>query len=249
MKSEDFLLETQHLKKNFGKVEVLKDINIHVKQSEVIAIIGPSGSGKTTMLRCINGLEKPTDGIIVFHGEKLNPRSKDIHKIREKIGFIFQRFNLFNHLTVLENLTIAQISVLKRNKEEAKKVALSLLDRVGLADKVSSYPSQLSGGQQQRIAIARALAMNPQVLLMDEITSALDPELVGEVLDVVKNLALQGMTMILVTHEMNFARNVADRTIFMDNGYIVEEGPSKELFDNPQKDRTKQFLNTILNKE
>lgn len=248
MDNNEILLQVKHLKKNFGKTEVLKDINIDVKKGEVIAIIGPSGSGKTTMLRCINGLEKSTSGLIVFHGEEINPNSKDIHKIRKKVGLIFQRFNLFSHLTVIENLIIAQCTVLKRKKADAKKIAKELLVKVDLENKYNSYPSQLSSGQQQRIAIARALAMNPEILLMDEITSALDPELVGEVLAVVRNLAQEGMTMILVTHEMGFARNVADRTIFMADGFIVEEGSSKEFFENPKQERTKLFLNSVLNK-
>ncbi len=242
----DSFLNIKHLKKNFGKIEVLKDININIRKSEVVAIIGPSGSGKTTLLRCINGLEKPTDGIIIINGEELNPNSKDIHKLRKKVGFIFQRFNLFSHLSVLDNIIVAQCTVLKKNKNEAIQVAQDLLQKVGLSDKINAFPSELSGGQQQRIAIARALAINPEILLMDEITSALDPELVGEVLAVVKDLAKQGMTMVLVTHEMGFAQHVADRTIFMEAGYIVEEGPSKELFGNPKQNRTKQFLSCVL---
>lgn len=248
MDNNEILLQVKHLKKNFEKTEVLQDINIDVKKGEVIAIIGPSGSGKTTMLRCINGLEKPTAGQIVFHGEEIHQNNKDIHKIQKKVGFIFQRFNLFPHLTVLENLIIAQCTVLKRKKADAKKIAKELLVKVYLENKWNSYPSQLSSGQQQRIAIARALAMDPEILLMDEITSALDPELIGEVLAVVRNLAKEGMTMILVTHEMGFARNVADRTIFMADGFIVEEGLSKEFFDNPKQERTKLFLNSVLNK-
>jgi len=241
------LLQVKNIRKNFGSLQVLDDISFDVNKGEVLTIIGPSGSGKTTMLRCINGLEKINGGEIIIDGEHLNPNSKDVHKIRENVGFIFQRFNLFAHLTVLDNLTIAQKIVKKRKDKEAKEVAADLLKKVGLSDKLNSYPSQLSGGQQQRVAIARSLAMDPKLLLMDEITSSLDPELVNEVLEVVKELAVGGMTMILVTHEMGFARNVASRVIFMADSKIVEQGKPDKLFSNPEHERTKAFLNKILN--
>ncbi len=237
----------RNIRKDFGNLRVLDDISFDLKKSEVLTIIGPSGSGKTTLLRCINGLEKVTGGEIVIEGEHLNPNSRDVHLIREKVGFIFQRFNLFHHMTVLQNLKISQKIVKKRNDKEATDVALELLKKVGLSDKVNSYPAQLSGGQQQRVAIARALAMDPKLLLMDEITSALDPELVSEVLDVVKQLAIGGMTMVIVTHEMRFARDVSSRVIFMDAAKIVEEGNPNKIFSNPDHERTKLFLNSILN--
>lgn len=241
------LLQVQNIKKDFGSLRVLDDISFDLNTSEVLTIIGPSGSGKTTLLRCINGLEKISGGEIVIEGEHLNPNSRDVHLIREKVGFIFQRFNLFQHMTVVENLKIAQKIVKKRKDKEATELALDLLRRVGLSDKVHSYPSQLSGGQQQRVAIARALAMDPKLLLMDEITSALDPELVSEVLDVVKQLAIGGMTMIIVTHEMRFARDVSSRVIFMDAAKIVEQGKPENIFTKPQHERTKAFLNSVLN--
>jgi glutamine transport system ATP-binding protein len=241
------LLQVRNIVKNFGKLKVLDDISFDLNKSEVLTIIGPSGSGKTTLLRCINGLEKISGGEIIIEGEHLNPNSKDVHMIREKVGFIFQRFNLFNHMTVIENLKIAQKIVKKRKDKEAKEIALELLKKVGLSDKVQSYPSQLSGGQQQRVAIARALAMDPKLLLMDEITSALDPELVSEVLDVVKQLAIGGMTMIIVTHEMRFARDVSSRVIFMDDSKIVEQGKPENIFSKPEQERTRVFLDSILN--
>ena len=241
------LLQVRNIVKNFGKLRVLDDISFDLNKSEVLTIIGPSGSGKTTLLRCINGLEKISGGEIIIEGEHLNPNSKDVHMIREKVGFIFQRFNLFNHMTVIENLKIAQKIVKKRKDKEAKEIALELLKKVGLSDKVQSYPSQLSGGQQQRVAIARALAMDPKLLLMDEITSALDPELVSEVLDVVKQLAIGGMTMIIVTHEMRFARDVSSRVIFMDDSKIVEQGKPENIFSKPEQERTRAFLDSILN--
>jgi ABC-type polar amino acid transport system ATPase subunit len=241
------LLQVRNIIKNFGSLRVLDDISFDLNTSEVLTIIGPSGSGKTTLLRCINGLEKISGGEIIIDGEHLNPNSKDVHKIREKVGFIFQRFNLFNHMTAIENIKIAQKIVKKRNDKEAKEIALELLKKVGLSDKVDSYPSQLSGGQQQRVAIARALAMDPKLLLMDEITSALDPELVSEVLDVVKQLAFGGMTMIIVTHEMRFARDVSSRVIFMDDAKIVEQGKPEIIFSKPEHERTKAFLISILN--
>lgn len=241
------LLQVRNIKKDFGHLRVLENISFDLQKSEVLTIIGPSGSGKTTLLRCINGLEKVTGGEIVIEGEHLNPNSRDVHLIREKVGFIFQRFNLFNHMTAINNLKIAQKIVKKRGDKEATEVALGLLQKVGLSDKADSYPSQLSGGQQQRVAIARALALDPKLLLMDEITSALDPELVSEVLDVVKNLAQGGMTMIIVTHEMRFARDVSSRVIFMDDAKIVEEGLPEKIFTNPDHNRTKAFLDSILN--
>jgi len=218
-----------------------------VKQGKVVAIIGPSGSGKTTLLRCINALEPIDSGEIIMENKPVNPKSRDVHELREKVGFIFQIFNLFTHLTTLENIMLAQRIVKKRSVKEARERAFSLLRKVGLEDKANYYPSQLSGGQQQRVAIARALAMDPKLLLMDEITSALDPELVSEVLDVVIQLAKDGMTMIIVTHEMGFARNVANRIIFMDNGRIIEQGEPNKIFNNPEQERTKDFLNKVLN--
>lgn len=240
------LLQVQDIHKSYGKVDVLQGVSFEVRQGDRLSIIGPSGSGKTTLLRCINGLEKLTGGQIIIDGVPLNPNSKDVHKIREKVGFIFQRFNLFSHLTVLDNLMLAQKTVKRRSEPEAKKISFELLKKVGLLDKADVYPSQLSGGQQQRVAIARALAMEPALLLMDEITSALDPELVGEVLEVVRDLAKSGMTMILVTHEMGFAKNVANRVIFMADGGIVEQGSPEQLFQNPQQERTKLFLQSVL---
>jgi polar amino acid transport system ATP-binding protein len=241
------LLELKNINKSFGNLRVLNDFSMTVKQGKVIAIIGPSGSGKTTLLRCVNALESIDSGEIIIENKLVNPKSRDVHKLREKVGFIFQLFNLFTHLTALENIMLAQRIVKKRSVKEAREKAFSLLRKVGLEDKADSYPSQLSGGQQQRVAIARALAMDPKLLLMDEITSALDPELVSEVLDVVIQLAKDGMTMIIVTHEMGFARNVASRIIFMDNGRIIEQGEPNKIFNNPEQERTKDFLNKILN--
>ena len=217
------MIAIEHLSKNFGDLEVLRDINLDVKEGEVVCIIGPSGSGKSTLLRCINELETPTRGAIRYQGKNILDKSYDIRKFREEVGMVFQRFNLFPLKTILENITMAPVRIKKQPKDQAVKTALELLDRVGLKDKANVYPGTLSGGQQQRVAIARALAMNPKALLFDEPTSALDPELVGEVLDVMKSLAKEGMTMIVVTHEMGFAHDVADRVIFMDGGYIVEE--------------------------
>jgi polar amino acid transport system ATP-binding protein len=241
------LLELKNINKSFGNLRVLNDFSMTVKQGKVIAIIGPSGSGKTTLLRCVNALESIDSGEIIIENKLVNPKSRDVHKLREKVGFIFQLFNLFTHLTALENIMLAQRIVKKRSVKEAREKAFSLLRKVGLEDKADSYPSQLSGGQQQRVAIARALAMDPKLLLMDEITSALDPELVSEVLDVVIQLAKDGMTMIIVTHEMGFARNVASRIIFMDNGRIIEQGEPNKIFNNPEQERTKDFLNKVLN--
>ena len=241
------LLELKNVNKSFGNLNVLDAFSMSVKQGEVVAIIGPSGSGKTTLLRCVNALETIDSGEIIIENKPVNPKSKEIHELREKVGFIFQTFNLFVHLTVLENIMLAQRIVKKRSVEEAREKAFFLLRKVGLEDKAISYPSQLSGGQQQRIAIARAMAMDPKLLLMDEITSALDPELVSEVLDVVIQLQKDGMTMVIVTHEMGFANNIASRVIFMDNGRIIEQGEPNKIFNNPEQERTKNFLNKILN--
>lgn len=250
------MIKLEHVYKSFGELEVLKDINLEVKQGEVVCVIGPSGSGKSTMLRCLNHLERITSGKIYIDNELADERfqNKDVLKISpEKVqelctdlGMVFQRFNLFPHLTVLENVMIAPKIVRKQNQDELKKQALELLALVGLADKKDEYPSRLSGGQQQRVAIARALAMKPKIMLFDEPTSALDPELVGEVLEVMKKLAVEGMTMIVVTHEMGFAKEVGTRVIFMDEGRIIEEGDPHHIFDNPREERTKSFLKKIL---
>ena len=238
------MIEVKGLKKSFGDLEVLKGIDQNVDKGEVLCIIGPSGSGKSTMIRCINHLEEPTAGEIYIDGELIT--EKNLDRIRTKMGMVFQSFNLFPHKSVLENLTIGPINVKGVNKEEAEKNAKKLLKRVGLADKANEFPRNLSGGQQQRVAIARALAMDPEVILFDEPTSALDPEMVGEVLDVMKQLAEEGMTMIVVTHEMGFAKEVADKVIFMDGGYIVEEGKPEEVISNPQHKRTQNFLSKVL---
>lgn len=239
-------IKVRNLKKNFGDLEVLKSIDLDIQEGEVICIIGPSGSGKSTFLRCLNLLEEVTAGEIIVHGVRLTDKKIDINKVRENIGMVFQHFNLFPHLTVLENITLAPVELKKATKEEAEETALQLLARVGLKDKAGVKPDQLSGGQKQRVAIARALAMKPDIMLFDEPTSALDPEMVGEVLAVMKQLAEEGMTMVIVTHEMGFAREVADRVIFMDGGYIVEQGTPEEIFGNPQNERTKDFLNKVL---
>jgi len=240
-------ISVRGLVKRFGQVEVLKHINLDISKGEVVCIIGPSGSGKTTLLRCVNLLETPTDGQIVVNGFNVTDPECDIDAMRRSIGMVFQSFNLFPHMTVLQNLTVAQTNVLKRSKAEAEKAARHNLERVGMAHKEAAYPPQLSGGQQQRIAIARSLSMNPALMLFDEPTSALDPELVGEVLAVMKGLAKEGMTMMVVTHEMAFAREVADRVIFMDGGYVVEEGPAEQVIGNPQNERTKAFMFRVLN--
>nr|WP_252195390.1 amino acid ABC transporter ATP-binding protein [Clostridium baratii] len=232
--------------KSFGKNEVLKGINEHIKQGEVVVIIGPSGSGKSTFLRCLNLLEVPTKGEITFEGKNITDKKENINKIREKMGMVFQQFNLFPHKTVLENLCLAPINVKGLSKEEAKNKAMELLNRVGLVDKASAYPNSLSGGQKQRIAIARALCMEPDVMLFDEPTSALDPEMVGEVLSVMKSLANEGMTMIIVTHEMGFAKEVGDRILFMDEGKIMESGTPEEIFLNAKNQRTIDFLSKVL---
>ncbi len=236
-------VKTEQLKKNFGSLEVLKGIDLEVKEGEVVCLIGPSGSGKSTFLRCLNQLEETTAGTVIVDDYDLTDKNCDINKIRENIGMVFQQFNLFPHLNVLENIMLAPVDRKKMTKDEAKKTAEKLLAMVGLAEE---YPSNLSGGQQQRVAIARALAMRPDIMLFDEPTSALDPEMVGEVLEVMKRLAADGMTMIVVTHEMGFAREVAHRVIFMDGGYIVEQGTPEEVFGNPQNKRTQDFLNKVL---
>lgn len=240
------VISAKNLKKRYGKLEVLKDISVDVTEGEVLCIIGPSGSGKSTLLRCLNRLEEIQSGTITILGEEL-VNNKNIDKLREEIGMVFQSFNLFPHLTVLENMTLAPLELKKMNKREATEKALSLLDKVGLRDKKDVYPDTLSGGQKQRVAIARALQMNPKIMLFDEPTSALDPEMVGEVLKVMKDLAQEGMTMVVVTHEMNFAKDVSDRVIFMDQGYILEEGPPEEIFTAPTSDRCKEFLDKIIN--
>lgn len=239
-------LKVTGLKKNFGANEVLKDINLEVQEGEVVCVIGPSGSGKSTFLRCMNHLEEITGGTVIVDDYNITDKKVDINKVRENIGMVFQHFNLFPHLSVLENITLAPIELKKQSKQEAKKIGLQLLERVGLTDKADSYPKQLSGGQKQRVAIARALAMNPDIMLFDEPTSALDPEMVGEVLNVMKSLVKDGMTMMVVTHEMGFAREVGDRVIFMDGGYIVEEGTPQEVFDTPKHERTISFLEKVL---
>lgn len=240
------MLYVNNLYKCFGETQVLKGIDEHIKKGEVLVLIGPSGSGKSTFLRCLNLLEKPTSGEITFEGKSITNKECDINKIREKMGMVFQQFNLFPHKTVLENITMAPIKVKKISKEKAIEKAMELLAKVGLSDKANSYPSSLSGGQKQRIAIARALAMEPDVILFDEPTSALDPEMVGEVLNVMKQLAKDGMTMVVVTHEMGFAKEVGSRIIFMDNGKIIEKGTPNEIFFNPKNSRTREFLSKIL---
>ena len=240
------LLKIQDLHKSFGDHEVLKGINIEIKKGEVVVIIGASGSGKSTFLRTLNLLEVPSSGKIIFEGSELCVQKSDVNKHRQKMGMVFQHFNLFEHLSVLENLCIAPIKLLKKSKEQAKKEAMELLNQVGLADKISAYPSSLSGGQKQRIAIVRALAMRPDVMLFDEPTSALDPEMVAEVLNVMKNLARSGMTMVVVTHEMGFAREVASRVLFFDKGIVAEDASPNEIFSNPKNSRLKEFLSRIL---
>lgn len=240
------MIRIENLKKSFGNLEVLKGINEEVKEGEVLVIIGPSGSGKSTFLRCLNLLEEPTSGKIFFDGKNITDKNININKVREEMGMVFQSFNLFNNLNIIDNITLAPRLVKNIGEEKAKSKALDLLKRVGLLDKKDSYPSALSGGQKQRIAIARALAMNPKVMLFDEPTSALDPEMVGEVLDLMKSLAKEGMTMVVVTHEMGFAREVASRVIFMDDGYIVEKGQPKDIFLSPKEERTKSFLAKVL---
>jgi len=239
-------IHVEHLKKNFGRLEVLKDVSTDVYEGEVVVIIGPSGSGKSTFLRCLNRLEEITGGTVIVDGFDITDKKVDINKVRENVGMVFQHFNLFANMNVMRNLTLAPVDLKKADKAASEKKAMQLLERVGLSDKAKAFPSQLSGGQKQRVAIARALAMNPDIMLFDEPTSALDPEMVGEVLEVMKELAREGMTMLIVTHEMGFAREVADRVLFMDEGYIVEEGTPDEVFGNPQHPRTKDFLNKVL---
>ncbi len=242
----EYLIEIKNLHKYFGKNEVLKGLDIQIKKGEVVVMIGPSGSGKSTFLRTMNLLEKPTDGQVYFEGVNFADKSVDVFKHREKMGMVFQQFNLFPNMTVLENLCLAPVKTGKMTKEEAKKTAEDLLQRVGLSDKAEAYPQALSGGQQQRVAIARALAMNPDVMLFDEPTSALDPEMVGEVLAVMQELAKEGMTMVVVTHEMGFAKTVADRVLFMADGTIVEQGKPAQVFDSPKEKRTQDFLAKVL---
>ncbi|MFQ7473827.1 MAG: amino acid ABC transporter ATP-binding protein [Anaerovoracaceae bacterium] len=240
------MIEVRNLEKSFGELKVLRGITETVKEKEVVCVIGPSGSGKSTFLRCLNLLEEPTGGEIYLDGKKINQECVNIDEVREKLGMVFQSFNLFPHMTVLDNVTLAPIKVKGMDKDEADKKAKILLETVGLADKAESYPSSLSGGQKQRVAIARALAMDPEVMLFDEPTSALDPEMVGEVLTVMKDLANKGMTMVIVTHEMGFAKEVADRVLFIDQGIVMEQGAPEELFSNPQNERTKSFLSKVL---
>lgn len=239
------MIDIENLRKSFGDVEVLKGINLTIKEKEVVVIIGPSGSGKSTLLRCMNYLEEPTSGEVSVDGIVLDGEA-NINKVREEVGMVFQRFNLFPHMTVLQNIMLAPIKVRHVAKQEAEETARKLLARVGLADKADAYPSRLSGGQQQRVAIARALAMKPKVMLFDEPTSALDPEMVGEVLDVMRKLAEEGMTMVIVTHEMGFAREVGDRLLFVDDGRIIEQGDPKEVFEHPKEERTRLFLSKVL---
>lgn len=239
-------IHVSHLKKNFGSLEVLKDISTDIYEGEVVVIIGPSGSGKSTFLRCMNKLEEITAGEVIVDGHNLTDKHIDINKVRENVGMVFQHFNLFPHMNVTQNLMLAPVELKKATKDEARQRAIHMLEKVGMADKADTYPEQLSGGQKQRVAIARALCMTPDIMLFDEPTSALDPEMVGEVLQVMKQLAADGMTMVIVTHEMGFAREVADRVIFMDGGYIVEEGSPQEVLLNPQEARTIDFLNKVL---
>lgn len=240
------MIKVQNLKKSFGDNEVLKDINLSIEPQEVVVVIGPSGSGKSTLLRCINLLESITAGHILIEGKDITEKKNNINKMREEVGMVFQHFNLFPHKTVIENLMLAPLKVRKVSTEESREKGMELLRKVGLEEKANAYPSSLSGGQKQRVAIARALAMEPKIMLFDEPTSALDPEVVGEVLEVMKQLAKEGMTMVVVTHEMGFAREVGDRVIFMDGGYIVEENEPKQLFESPQQERTQAFLSKVL---
>lgn len=246
--SDNYIIKTENLQKTYldGKIVALNNVSTQIEKGEVVVVIGPSGSGKSTFLRSLNLLEEPTEGHIYFDGVDILDPKTDINAMRQKMGMVFQQFNLFPHMTILKNMTLAPIKLLKMSKEEAEKKALELLDRVGLKDRAYAYPSQLSGGQKQRVAIVRALAMNPEVMLFDEPTSALDPEMVGEVLDVMKQLAREGMTMVVVTHEMGFAKEVADRVIFIDEGIIMEDAPPAEFFGNPKNERLKLFLSKVL---
>lgn len=241
-----YLINVENLRKSFGNIEILKGISIEIKDQEVVVIIGPSGSGKSTFLRCLNGLENVTSGKVEIAGMELTNRSTNIFQLRQNVGMCFQQFNLFTHFTILDNITIGPMKVLKKSKQESEQIARELLEKVGLQEKEKSYPDQLSGGQQQRVAIARALAMKPKVMLFDEPTSALDPEMVGEVLKVMSDLAHEGMTMVIVTHEMGFAREVGHRVLFMDEGFLVEEGTPSEIFNNPKEERTQSFLAKVL---
>ena len=240
------MIKVKNLHKTFGDLNVLAGIDEHITQGEVVVVIGPSGSGKSTFLRCLNLLEKPTDGEIFIDDEQINSKKANVNLIRQKMGMVFQQFNLFPHLTIIDNITLAPVLLKKMSKEDAVKKGMELLSRVGLSDKADAYPNQLSGGQKQRVAIARALAMDPEIMLFDEPTSALDPEMVGEVLDVMKDLAKSGMTMVVVTHEMGFAREVATRVLFMDQGVIMESGTPDQVFGNPQNERTVKFLSKVL---
>ena len=245
-KSQNVKIHIENLRKDFGRLEVLKGISLEVYEGEVVVIIGPSGSGKSTLLRCMNRLEEVSGGEVVVDGVRITDRDVDINKIRERVGMVFQHFNLFANMNVLKNLMLAPVDLKKATKEEARKRAMEMLGKVGMEDKADAFPSQLSGGQKQRVAIARALCMNPDIMLFDEPTSALDPEMVGEVLQVMKELAADGMTMVIVTHEIGFAREVADRVLFMDDGVIVEQGPARELIAHPKEARTIDFLNKVL---
>ncbi len=240
------MITVKNLHKSFGDIEVLTGIDEHISKGEVVVVIGPSGSGKSTFLRCLNLLETPTDGEIYIGDELINSKKADVNKLRQKMGMVFQQFNLFPHLTIMENITLAPVKLKKMTKQEAVKKGEELLKRVGLSEKADAYPAQLSGGQKQRVAIARALAMEPQIMLFDEPTSALDPEMVGEVLEVMKDLADSGMTMVVVTHEMGFAREVGTRVLFMDQGIIMEQGSPEEIFSNPKNERTQNFLSKVL---
>ena len=246
MTTNETILKVENLKKSFGDIEVLNGINTEIKKGEVVVVIGPSGCGKSTFLRCLNLLENPTDGTILFEGNNITDKKANINLHRQKMGMVFQQFNLFPHMTILNNMTLSPIKLLKKDREEAEKEAMELLKMVGLDDRADAYPSQLSGGQKQRVAIVRALCMKPDVMLFDEPTSALDPEMVGEVLGVMKDLANSGMTMVVVTHEMGFAKEVADRVMFMCDGNIEEEGTPEEVFSSPKSERTKQFLSCVL---
>ena len=246
MNPDKIKIHVSHLQKSFKKLEVLKDISVDIYEGEVVVVIGPSGSGKSTFLRCLNRLEESTGGEILVDGMDVTDRKTDINKVRERVGMVFQHCNLFHNMNVLRNLMLAPVDLKKTDKEGARKQAMEMLERVGLSDKANAYPQELSGGQKQRVAIARALCMKPDIMLFDEPTSALDPEMVGEVLEVMKELARLGMTMIIVTHEMGFAREVADRVLFMDGGLILEEGAPEEIFQHPQNPRTQDFLNKVL---